>query len=285
MISTHCNNKNFLLVALALASTTSSSHAEYQLRWGDADTATTTTEENASASSIEDPYPLVATLPLRRSTITKRTVRRGLRSRRNLKKEKDEGSFCPTSFPGSGTNCNLSGRDVGTCYWGATALERACSCNEDGQSTFRCWELDTWNPNPNHPDRPPSDSNMEYEPQAVYKDPFSDSNMEMEPQAVYKDVFSDNNMEYTNTNTETGSYDNMEYTISITKPTITNASIEPQEIECPQFVPADGSACNLTGMWVGTCYWSSTHQAGEMPNDTAVSCVCNHDGTSKFSCQ
>merc|ERR1712157_635554 len=60
---------------------------------------------------------------------------------------------------------------------------------------------------------------------------------------------------------------------------------ETPEFRCPAHFPGTGAECSLTGMWVGTCYWSSSAQAGEMPNSEGRECDCNTEGNSKFSCR
>lgn len=54
---------------------------------------------------------------------------------------------------------------------------------------------------------------------------------------------------------------------------------------CPQFFPGSDTSCSLTGMYTGTCFYSSSAQAGERPNTDSQACSCNKDGTSKFVCE
>merc|ERR1712174_113264 len=138
-----------------------------------------------------------------------------------------EDSWCPTYYPGDGASCALSGWNYGTCYWSSSAREgerpnyegKACSCNDDGNSRFKCRDYD---------------------------------------------------------------FPGLSGPIVDQKPTIPEV---PPKFECPAHFPGNDTECPLTGMWVGTCYWSSSAQEGEMPNTNGQECSCNADGTSRFSCR
>jgi len=46
---------------------------------------------------------------------------------------------------------------------------------------------------------------------------------------------------------------------------------------CPQFAPTSANAeCGLTGMWEGTCWYSSSAQANETPNTNSQACSCKN---------
>jgi hypothetical protein len=53
---------------------------------------------------------------------------------------------------------------------------------------------------------------------------------------------------------------------------------------CPDYFPGGGSDCLLTDPYVGNCYYSSSAQEGEPPNNIPYKCRCNQNGDSKFAC-
>lgn len=48
----------------------------------------------------------------------------------------------------------------------------------------------------------------------------------------------------------------------------------PDDNFCPQYSPKTNAECGLTGMWVGTCYYSSNAQENETPNNNSQACSC-----------
>jgi len=50
---------------------------------------------------------------------------------------------------------------------------------------------------------------------------------------------------------------------------------------CPSYFPGSNKECALTGMMVGTCYYSSSAQKDEAPNNDSQACFCK-DGL--FTC-
>jgi len=45
---------------------------------------------------------------------------------------------------------------------------------------------------------------------------------------------------------------------------------------CPPYAPTSQTTCGLTGMWVGTCYYSSSAQENETPNNNSQTCLCQN---------
>jgi len=45
---------------------------------------------------------------------------------------------------------------------------------------------------------------------------------------------------------------------------------------CPPYAPTSQTTCGLTGMWVGKCYYSSSAQENEMPNNNSQICLCKN---------
>merc|ERR1712238_8982 len=54
---------------------------------------------------------------------------------------------------------------------------------------------------------------------------------------------------------------------------------------CPAYNPGSNTACSLTGMYVGTCYYSSSAQnAAEAINTDSQACSCNANKSGTFVC-
>jgi len=50
----------------------------------------------------------------------------------------------------------------------------------------------------------------------------------------------------------------------------------PDDNFCPPYAPTSQTTCKLTGMWVGTCYYSSSAQENETPNTNSQTCLCQN---------
>merc|ERR1719491_2769852 len=54
---------------------------------------------------------------------------------------------------------------------------------------------------------------------------------------------------------------------------------------CPEYNPGSNTACSLTGMYVGTCYYSSSAKnAAEAINTDSQACSCNANKSGTFVC-
>mmetsp|Transcript_52169 Transcript_52169/g.53149 ORF Transcript_52169/g.53149 Transcript_52169/m.53149 type:complete len:189 (-) Transcript_52169:3-569(-) len=54
----------------------------------------------------------------------------------------------------------------------------------------------------------------------------------------------------------------------------------------PKYVPNSGTTCSLTGMYVGTCYYSSSAKNDAEPTNTdSQACSCNENKSGKFACK
>jgi len=54
---------------------------------------------------------------------------------------------------------------------------------------------------------------------------------------------------------------------------------------CPEYNPGSNTACSLTGMYVGTCYYSSSAKnAAEAFNTDSQACSCNANKSGTFVC-
>jgi hypothetical protein len=51
---------------------------------------------------------------------------------------------------------------------------------------------------------------------------------------------------------------------------------------CPKYSPISGTECAMVGMWVGTCYFSSSAQEGEVSNNNSQACTCQNG---RFTCR
>jgi len=72
----------------------------------------------------------------------------------------------------------------------------------------------------------------------------------------------------------------------LSKPTSSPTAPNPfPEKWCPDYYPGSDTDCLLTGSYSGTCYYSSSHQEGDLPNTDSKACACNEEGNSKFSCE
>jgi len=310
MISTQ--PQKYLLVFL-LGSLFDSSHAEQTQLRGE-------TKANKKNTVNLTPPTLLGTGTKRQHSPTNNVnLRRRQQQHRRLL---DEGNdWCPEHFPGSDTPCSLTGSNYGTCYYSSPIPyhyiydPHACSCNHDGTSTFSCWKttdvpfesipsqdesteesvpfvpLHTNAPIPNNknssvdgswcPSHFPGD-NAACALSGMYVGTCYWSSSAQEGEMPNTDAKACScNLSGTSRFSSCRDLDSFPGAVATTPP----ATVEDQVLDCPQFYPGSDTACSLTGMWVGTCFWSSSHQAGEYPNNNAQECSCNQDGTSKFSCQ